>query len=123
METNNNKKIEDFVNELKESFFFRTLNQQKSRNGIYYADIKFSRYTQLLYTVQDLLQIALHTLYNDGLENSGQIQDPTSHLVSVLEVAVQLLPCSEAEGLDNLHRLYLEILNDQENKNEETDNV
>jgi hypothetical protein len=47
MGTNNNKKIEDFVNELKESSFFRTMNLQENRNGIYYADIKFARYTQI----------------------------------------------------------------------------
>lgn len=122
METNENKKVDNFIKELKDSFFFRILTPQKSRDGIYYANMKFTCYAQLLYTVKDLLQIALHTLYNDGLENSGEIQDPTFHLTSILEIAVQLLPCSEAEGLDSLHKLYLEMLNDQENKIDKTDN-
>lgn len=122
METTENKKNDDFIKDMKHSSFFRTLTPQKSRDGIYCADIKFTSYTQLLYTVKDLLQIALHALYNDGLENSGEIQDPTFHLTSVLEIAVQLLPCSEAEGMDIMHKLYLEIQNDQENKNEKTDN-
>jgi hypothetical protein len=121
METNENKKVDDFIKELKDSFYFRTLTPQKKKEGIYYADIKFARYTQLIYTVQDLLKIALHTLENSGLENSSQIEDPTLHLTSVLEIALQLLPCSEAEGLDKLHMLYLEILNDQENKKEKKD--
>lgn len=122
METNENKRADDFMKELKDSFFFRTLTPQKSREGIFYADIKFKRYTHLIYTVQDLLKIALHTLENSGLENSSQIEDPTFHLTSVLEIALQLLPCCEAEGLDKLHTLYLEILNDEENRNEKTDN-
>lgn len=118
METNENKRADDFIKELKDSFFFRTLTPQGKKEGIYHADIKFKRYTHLIFTVQDLLKIALHTLENSGLENSSQIEDPTFHLTSVLEIAVQLLPCAEAEGLDKLHTLYLEVLNDQENGSE-----
>lgn len=121
METNENKMAEDFIKELKDSFFFRTLTPQKSREGIYNADIQFKRYTHLIFTVQDLLKIALHTLENSGLENSSQIEDPTFHLTSVLEIAIQLLPCSEAEGLDKLHTLYLGILNDYESINDKAD--
>lgn len=123
METNENKKVDDFIEELKDSFYFRTLTPKKQKQGIYYADIKFTSFIKLMYTVQDLLKIALHTLENSDLENSSQIQAPTFHLTSILEIAIQLLPCSEAEGLDKLHSLYLEILSDQENKNEKTDNV
>ena len=122
METNENKRADDFIKELKDSFFFRTLTPQKSKEVIYHADIKFKRYTHLIFTVQDLLKIALHTLENSGLENSSQIEDPTFHLTSVLEIAIQLLPCSEAEGLDKLHALYLEALDYEEHRNEEVDN-
>jgi hypothetical protein len=122
METTENKRADDFIKELKDSFFFRTLTPENSREGIFHADIKFKRYTHLIFTVKDLLKIALHTLENSGLENSSQIADPTFHLTSVLEIAIQLLPCSEAEGLDKLHTLYLEILNDYESRNEQADN-
>jgi len=121
MKTHENKRADDFIKELKDSFFFRTLTPQKNSESIFYADIKFKRYTHLIFTVQDLLKIALHTLENSGLENSSQIEDPTFHLTSVLEIAIQLLPCSEAEGLDKLHTLYLEILNDHESRNEKAD--
>lgn len=122
METTENKKADAFINELKESFFFRTLTPDKSKEGIYHASLKFTSYIHLIFTVQDLLKTALHTLENSGLENSSQIDDPAFHLTSILEIAIQLLPCAEAEGLDKLHMLYLEILNDKENKNEKTDN-
>lgn len=122
METTENKKADDFIKKLKDSFFFRTLTPQGKKEDIYHANIKFKRYTHLIFTVQDLLKIALHTLENSGLENSSQIEDPAFHLTSVLEIAIQLLPCSEVEGLDKLHTLYLEILNDQENRNEKVDN-
>ena len=122
METNENKRADDFIKELKDSFFFRTLTPQTKKEGIYHADIKFTSYIKLIFTVQNLLKIALHTLENSDLENSSQIEDPAFHLTSVLEIAIQLLPCSEAEGLDKLHKLYLEILNDGENRNGKADN-
>ena len=115
METNETKTAGEFVKELTESFFFRTLTPQKDREGIYYASLKFTGYINLMFTVQDLLKIALHTLENYDLENSSQIQDPAFHLTSVLEIALQLLPCSESEGLDRLHKLYLEINKENDN--------
>ncbi|RXM47163.1 hypothetical protein [Flavobacterium sp. YO12] len=115
METNVTRTADEFIRQLKESFFFRTLTPQKDKNDSYYASLKFTSYINLMFTVQDLLKIALHTLENSDLENSSQIEDPAFHLTSILEIAVQLLPCCEAEGLDKLHKLYLEI-------NEENDN-
>lgn len=122
METTENKKADDFIKGLKDSFFFRTLTPDKSKEDVYYVPLKFTSYIHLILTVQDLLKTALHSLENSGLENSSQIDDPAFHLTSILEIAIQLLPCAESEGLDKLHMLYLEILNDEENKNEKTDN-
>jgi len=121
MKTDQKECIDDFIKELSDGWVFRTLVPQQQREGISYAKIRFERYSELLYSVRDLLQIALHTLYNDGLENSGRIEDPTAHLVSVLEIAVQLLPCSEGEGLDKMHALFQKIANDTEVKDNQAD--
>lgn len=115
METNEIRTADEFIKELKKSFFFRSLTPQKDKEGSYYASLKFTSYINLMFTVQDLLKIALHTLENSNLENSSQIQDPAFHLTSVLEIALQLLPCCEAEGLDKLHKLYLEINKENDN--------
>src|SRR6218665_1544868 len=115
METNETKTAGEFIKELKESFFFRTLTPQKDKEAIYYASLKFTSYINLMFTVQDLLKIALHTLENSDLENSSQIQDPAFHLTSVLEIALHHLQCSKPEGIDKLNKLYLE--NNKENDN------
>ena len=115
METNEIRTSDEFIKELKKSFFFRTLTPQKDKEGAYYASLKFTNYIDLMFTVQDLLKIALHTLENSDLENSSQIQDPAFHLTSVLEIALQLLPCSESEGLHIMHKLYLEINKENDN--------
>lgn len=115
METNEIRTADEFIKELKKSFFFRTLTPQKDKEGSYYASLKFTSYINLMFTVQDLLKIALHTLENSDMENSSQIEDPDFHLTSILEIAVQLLPCCEAEGLDKLHKLYLDLNNENDN--------
>ena len=55
------------------------------------------------------MKIAMHTLYNDGSQNSGEVTDPGSHVASLLEVIDQLLPLSEFEMLDSCHGLYLKF--------------
>lgn len=103
-----------FNDELKNHVFFRTLIPETKESKLYNANLKFDSYNHLLFTVKDLLQIAVHTLQNSGSENSSQIRQPALHLTSVLEIAIQLLPCPEGEGLDLLHQLYLELEKNQE---------
>lgn len=100
--------------ELKNRFFFRTLTPAPKQSMMYHAHLKFDSYSHLIFTVKDLLQIAVHTLQNSGSENSGSITEPAIHLSSLLEIAVQLLPCPEGEALDVMHQLDLELERNQE---------
>lgn len=116
MEDNKMTSTEDFKAELKRCNFFSTLKPSQKQET-YNASVAFDSYSDLMFTVRDLLKISVHTLQNNGTENSGQIKNPAGHLIGVLEVAIQLMPCSEGEGLDKLHQLYLELQcrKDQEN--------
>lgn len=89
-----------------------------NKDSLFNANISFGRYSDLIGSIKDLLKICLHTLYNSGTQNSGQIIDPTMHMISVLEMAVQLLPCTEGEALDAMHKYVWEF-----DKNKETDNM
>lgn len=117
MENNKMTSTQDFKAELKGCTYFTTLKPSQ-KNVTYNASVTFDSYSELMYTVRDLLKIAVHTLQNNGTENSGQIKNNAGHLIGVLEVAVQLMPCSEGEGLDRLHQPYLELQHqvDQEKK-------
>lgn len=92
METNDNEDVKDFIEEITAARFFRTLTTDKREKGVYHAQLSFSSYVELVFTLRDLLKISLHTLYNDGLENSGQIANPSFHIASLLEIAIQLCP-------------------------------
>jgi hypothetical protein len=84
------------------------LKPANKKDDLFNANITFGRYSELLGSIKDLLKICLHTLYNSGSQNSGQIVDPTTHLISILEMAVQLIPCIEGEVLDSMH-IYIYI--------------
>ncbi|KGO85991.1 hypothetical protein Q765_13080 [Flavobacterium rivuli WB 3.3-2 = DSM 21788] len=100
--------VAEFIEELRTTTFFKLSHKRKGgiTNGI---NLQFSSYTELLFTIRDLLKISLHTLYNDDLENSGQIADPSFHLQRLLEITIQLIPHSEGEILDECHQLHLKL--------------
>lgn len=106
--------LDDFIGEITTYAYFTTLTPANKKDRLFNANITFGRYSDLLGSIKDLLKICLHTLYNSGSQNSGQIKDPTMHLISVLEMAVQLLPCTEGEALDAMHKYVLKFDNDKE---------
>lgn len=111
----NEKDIElaDFIEEITTYAYFTTLKSDNKKDYRFNANITFERYSDLLGSIKDLLKICLHTLYNAGSNNSGQIVDPTIYLISVLEMAVQLLPCTEGEALDAMHKYVLKFDKDK----------
>jgi len=100
--------ITDFISELRDTTFFK-LSHKRQRENKSGFNLEFTNYTELLFTIRDMLKIALHTLYNDDLENSGQIADPSFHLQRLLEITVQLIPHGEGEILDKCQDLHLQL--------------
>jgi len=100
--------VADFINELSTTTFFKLSDETKNENvgGVI---LNFDNYSELLFTIRDLLKISLHTLYNDDLSNSGQIANPSFHLQRVLEITIQLIPHDEGEILDECHQLHLKL--------------
>ncbi|MFH7004215.1 hypothetical protein [Flavobacterium bizetiae] len=114
MEANDNKDLNDFLNEITTIGFFTTLAPDKRKSCLFNAKVSFERYSDMLGSIRDLLKICLHTLYNSGSQNSGQIKNPEKYLISILEVAVQLLPLTEGEALDEMHKYVLKFDKDNE---------
>ncbi|MBF4473414.1 hypothetical protein [Flavobacterium sp. HJJ] len=105
--------LADFIEEITTYAYFTTLKPDNKKDYLFNANITFERYSDLLGSIKDLLKICLHTLYNEGSQNSGQIINPTVHLISLLEMAVQLLPCTEGEALDAMHKYVLKFDKDK----------
>ena len=112
-----NPQVQKFANDLTRIAYFRTLMPHNWKPDIFQARLEFYSYSNLGFVISDLMKIAMHTLYNDGSQNSGEVVDPSSHVVSLLEIIDQLLPLTEFEMLDGCHELYLKL--DAENKAKE----
>jgi len=65
--------------------------------------LRFKDYFYLFVVIEDLIEISLHTLYNEESENSGHVKHPSRHLVSVLELVKQLLPGDTGQTLTELN--------------------
>lgn len=104
-----NPDVQRFADKLTKIAYFRTLMPHNWKPGIFQARLEFYSYSNLGFVISDLMKIALHTMYNDGSQNSGEVTDPSSHVASLLEVIDQLLPLSEFEMLDGCHELYLKL--------------
>lgn len=77
----------------------------------YICNLEFSSYFDLFVVIEDLIEISLHTLYNNDSENSGFVRNPTYHLVSVLELIKKLLPGVTGQTLTELND-YLNAVKD-----------
>lgn len=109
MEHYDNDAIVKFLDEIDNFRYAPTLHPAGQKEESYHAKIKFSSYVELQYSVRDILMVAIHSLQNDGLENSGKVEDPASHLSRVLEIAVQLLPLNEIGLLDDCRNLLAKL--------------
>jgi len=108
-----NKSIEQRIKEIIQIRSFNTLTPSNAEKDVYLAKIGFTSYWGLMAAIEDLLKISLHALYNDGSENCGLIKNPSAHIVSVLEIVIQLLPDREIEVLDELFKLSLQLSKDE----------
>jgi len=104
-----NPDVQKFADDLTRIAYFRTLMPHNWKPGIFQARLEFYSFSNLGFVISDLMKIAMHTMYNDGSQNSGEVIDPSSHVASLLEVIDQLLPLTEFEMLDGCHELYLKL--------------
>lgn len=77
----------------------------------YICNLEFSSYFDLFVVIEDLIEISLHTLYNNDSENSGFVRNPSYHLVSILELIKKLLPGDTGQTLTELND-YLNAVKD-----------
>lgn len=108
MENERKKAIEDFF-DTDRIWLFPALKSSGNKGESFTATLKFDNYMDLMFTIRDIMKVSLHTLYNDGAENSGEVDHPTRTLKKLLEIALQLMPIDEFEVLDSCHELYLKL--------------
>lgn len=80
--------------------YFGSLATQKRNFSA--AHLRFKGYRDLLFKVESLLNVCILTLDNPNSGNHKDIVEPDVCILSVLEMAVQLIPHEEAEFLDEV---------------------
>lgn len=82
-----------------ETYFGSLIPQKRDFSA---TNLRFKGYRDLLFKVGSLLNVCILALDNPNSGNHKDIVEPDVCILSVLEMAVQLIPHEEAEFLDEV---------------------
>ncbi|KQO33174.1 hypothetical protein ASF10_19055 [Flavobacterium sp. Leaf82] len=108
MEIQNNKQATDFFELMNKTKDFRRLKQENKGDNSFSVNLKVSGYNELNMMVSDLLKASIILLNDDAKSLSSITANTDINVMTLLEIALQLLPEQEMELLDDLHKIYLE---------------
>ncbi|MDN3674109.1 hypothetical protein QWY99_13690 [Flavobacterium branchiarum] len=106
METQPKESAKALLELINRGCYFTKLKQENN-NDSFDVTLKVSCYNELNLMVSDLLKASIILLNDDArnLSNSTIVSD--FNVMTLLEIAVQLLPDEELVLLDDLHKLHL----------------
>ena len=99
MAADENKTIEEFTHFA--SYHFKMLKVAKNSNDGYILEIKVSGYSDMIRLGMNLMNMCLHILQTDALDNKEM------DIGAVMELALQLFPRAELEVLDEIQEMLL----------------
>ncbi|WP_166919315.1 hypothetical protein [Flavobacterium poyangense] len=105
MEIQHNKSVTEFSELMNKAHYFTKLKREHTTDGSFNVALKVSSYNELNLMVSDLLKASILVLKNDTQSVSN---DADINVMTLLEIALQLLPEDEMELLDDLHEVYLQ---------------
>lgn len=104
-------KIEDRIEGLLELInrgkYFTKLKPQNKIGNSFTIPLQVSSYNEMNIMVSDLLKASIILLNPDANGLSSFTKDNNVNVMTLLEIALQLLPEDEMELLDDLHKLSL----------------
>lgn len=80
--------------------YFGSLKPQKRDFGANY--LKFKSYRDLLFKLESLLNVCILALDNENSGNHKDIVEPDVKVLTVLEMAAQMIPFTAGEFLDTI---------------------
>lgn len=102
----------------KSDWLMSSLKKHPNIEDTWQITINFANYALLYGTVTDLMKLCTIALTNEENEVSPLIPNPKVNLSNIMELAIQLLPNSEAEFLDNVREILSEENLQEEQKPE-----
>ncbi|WP_165571402.1 hypothetical protein [Flavobacterium hydatis] len=87
--------------------YFKKLRPEDNTDDSFSVTLKVSCYNELNIMVSDLLKASIILLNEDARNLSNLTKVTDINVMTLLEIALQLLPEQEMELLDDLHKIHL----------------
>ena len=108
MEMQNKKQTESLLKLMTRSNYFTKLKPENKKGNTFTIPLKVTSYNELNLMVSDLLKASIILLNQDAKSLSGFTKNSDINVMTLVEIALQLLPEDEMELLDDLHKIHLE---------------
>lgn len=108
MELKDTKQATEFFELMNKTKDFRILKQENNSDNLFSIKLKVSGYNEMNIMVSDLLKASIILLHDDAKSLSSITANTDVNVMTLLEIALQLLPEQEMELLDDLHKIYLQ---------------
>lgn len=110
METQHTEKVTEFLESMNRLNKFKKLKPEDNSNNSFSVNLKVSGYNELNLMVSSLLKASIILLNDDARSQACfSFNEADNNVMTLLEIALQLLPDEEMEVLDDLHKIYLEV--------------
>lgn len=108
MEIKHKEKVTEFLESMKRINKFKKLKSENNSNNSFTVNLKVSGYNELNLMVSSLLKASIILLNDDARSQATFSFNEADHnVMTLLEIALQLLPEDEMEVLDDLHKVCL----------------
>ncbi|WP_035649002.1 hypothetical protein [Flavobacterium sp. ASV13] len=102
----NKVRAEELLETIDKGKYFTTLKPVPKETNSFSIQLKVSSYNELNLMVSDLLKASIILLNPDAQSLSSFTKDNNVNVMTLLEIALQLLPEEEMELLDDVRKLY-----------------
>jgi hypothetical protein len=109
METQHKEQVAEFLQSMYTLKKFKKLKPHHNSDNSFNVTLKVSGYNQLNLMVSDLLKASILLLHHNTPGLPSHTVNTDINVITLLEIALQLLPEDEMELLDELHKLNLKV--------------
>jgi hypothetical protein len=109
METKHTVKVTEFLESMKRIDKFKKLKSENNSDNSFSVNLKVSGYNELNLIVSSLLKASIILLNDDARSQACfPFNEADNNVMTLLEIALQLLLEDEMEVLDDLHEIHLQ---------------
>ncbi|MFC0779346.1 hypothetical protein [Flavobacterium sp. HJSW_4] len=105
MEIQNKERAEELLELINKGRYFTKLKPEPKENNSFTIPLKVSSYNELNLMVSDLLKASIILLNPEAKSLSSFTKDNEPNVMTLLEIALQLLPEDEMELLDEVYKV------------------